>query len=377
MSSTLPLPAAAGTPAARPSLRRVHRQESRTAWLMSAPALAALLLFVVLPFVLAIVFSFTNQRLLSPNPTEFVGLRNYDRLLSVTVVPIQAEKTEAGQPVLDAQGQPQYPRLRSVVRGNPAYVGYEDYREVSALNVDGTRYTLVAKDPLFWRGLFNIAFFVLLVVPLQCGAALGCALLINQKLPGMTLYRTIFFSPVVISMVVISIVWTFLYDRQYGLVNQLLGNLSFGLIQPIDWLGDPAVAMVAIVIMSAWQAMGFQMVIFLAGLQSISPDLYEAASLDGAKVWNKFRHITLPGLRNTTVFILTATTMQAFALFTQIDVMTQGGPEDSTVTVMYSVVRTGFREQDIAYGSTITVVFFVIILLIAFLQRRLITGSDK
>lgn len=377
MSSTLPLPAAAGAPAARPSLRRVHTQESRTALLMSAPALIGLLLFVVLPFVLAIVFSFTNQRLLSPNPTEFVGLRNYDRLLSVTVVPIQAQKTAAGTPVLDAKGQPQYPRLRNVLRGDPSYAGYQDYREVTALNVGGTRYTLVAKDPLFWRGLFNIALFVLMVVPLQCGAALACALLINQKLPGMTLYRTIFFSPVVISMVVISIVWTFLYDRQFGLVNQLLGHLSFGLIPPIDWLGDPAVAMIAIVIMSAWQAMGFQMVIFLAGLQSISPDLYEAASLDGAKVWHKFRHITLPGLRNTTVFILTATTMQAFALFTQIDVMTQGGPEDSTVTVMYSVVRTGFREQDIAYGSTITVVFFVLILAIAFLQRRLIAGSDK
>lgn len=344
----------------------VHAREARTAWLLTTPALVGLALFIVLPFLLAIVFSFTDQRLLSPNPTEFVGLRNYDRLLSVTVIPIAAEKDEAGQL--------QYPRVRTLARANPAYEGY---REVMGVEVSGTRYTVAAKDPLFWRGLFNIFLFVLLVVPLQCGAALGCALLLNQKLPGMTFFRTIFFSPVVISMVVVSIIWTFLYDRQFGLVNQLLGRLSFGLIGPIDWLGDPAIAMIAIVIMSAWQAMGFQMVIFLAGLQSIPGDLYEAASLDGAGAWDKFVHVTLPGLRNTTVFILTATTMQAFALFTQIDVMTQGGPDDSTVTVMYDAVRTGFREQDIAYGSTITVVFFLLILALAFMQRRLIAGSQK
>lgn len=351
-----------------------HRREARTAWLLSTPALVGLALFIVLPFLLAIVFSFTDQRLLSPNQTEFVGLRNYDRLLAVTLIPIEAERDAAGQPVLDAQGQPQYPRVRTLARSNPAY---RDYREAMSLDLGGTRYTVAAKDPLFWRGLANILLFVALVVPLQCGAALGCALLLNQKLPGMTFFRTVFFSPVVISMVVISIVWTFLYDRQFGLVNQFLGWLSFGLIPPIDWLGNPSVAMLAIVFMSAWQAMGFQMVIFLAGLQNIPADLYEAASLDGARAWDQFRHVTLPGLRNTTVFVLTATTMQAFALFTQIDVMTQGGPDDATVTVMYDAVRTGFREQDIAYGSTITVVFFLMILALAFLQRRLIAGSAR
>lgn len=352
----------------------LHRQETRTALFMSAPALGGLLLFVVLPFLLAIIFSFTDQRLLSPNRTEFVGLRNYERLLHVTVFKLEGLKDEKGHVSLDAEGKPEYPRLRSIVRENPAYDGF---KEVSTLDSFGSRYVLAAKDPLFWRALANIFLFVLMVVPLQCGAALGCALLINQKLPGMTFFRTVFFSPVVISMVVVSIVWAFLYDKQFGLVNQMLSTLSFGYIQPIDWLGDPHTAMFAIVIMSAWQAMGFQMVVFLAGLQSIPSELYEAASLDGAGPWQRFVYVTLPGLRNTTIFILTATTMQAFGLFTQIDVMTQGGPDDSTVTVMYNAVRTGFREQDIAYGSTITVVFFLIILGIAFLQRRLISGEKK
>ena len=355
-------------------LRQEQSREARTALLMSAPALGGLILFVVLPFLLAIVFSFTNQRLLSPNPTEFVGALNYERLLHVTVLHIDPVRDASGALTLDAEGKPEYPRLRTVIRENPDYDGF---REVSSADLFGERYTLVAKDPLFWRALMNICLFVLLVVPLQCGAALGCALLINQKLPGMVFFRTVFFSPVVISMVVVSILWTFLYDRQFGLVNQMLSALSFGYIPPIDWLGNPKIAMIAVVIMSAWQAMGFQMVIFLAGLQGIPGELYEAASLDGATAWQKFVHVTLPGLKNTTIFILTATTMQAFSLFTQIDVMTQGGPDDSTVTVMYQAVRAGFQEQNIAYGSTITVVFFLMILGVAFLQRRLISGGNK
>lgn len=354
--------------------QRLFQAESRTAWLMSAPALLGLLLFVILPFALAIAFSFTDQRLLSPNATEFVGLRNYERLLDMAVVKLDPVRDESGAIATDAEGRPEYPRLRSVTRDHPKFAGF---KELTHLDLGNARYVIAAMDPLFWRALGNILLFVLLVVPLQCGAALGCALLINQKLPGMTFFRTVFFSPVVISMVVISIVWTFLYDRQFGLINQLLASVSFGHIGPIDWLGDPKVALIAIVIMSAWQGMGFQMVVFLAGLQSIPGELYEAASLDGANAWQRFTHVTLPGLRNTTIFILTTTTMQAFALFTQIDVMTQGGPDDATVTVMYNAVRTGFREQDIAYGSTITVVFFLMIVSIAFAQRRLSSGGNK
>jgi multiple sugar transport system permease protein len=362
-------------PAAKANMKRmVYRRESWTAMLMSAPALAGLLLFVVLPFVMAAVFSLTDQRLLSPNPTEFVGLRNYERLLAMTVVKIAPERNDAGAIVRDDDGQPVYPRLRVLERKNQDLRGY---KEIASRDIAGHRYLLAAKDPVFWRALANIALFALLVVPLQCGLALATALLINQKLRGITFFRTVFFSPVVISMVVISIVWSLFYDRQFGLVNQLLAAVSFGHIAPIDWLGDPGIAMLAIVIMSAWQGMGFQMVIFLAGLQSIPGELYEAACLDGANAWQRFIHVTLPGLRNTMIFILTATTMQAFALFTQIDVMTQGGPDDATVTVMYHAVHHGFHRQNIAYGSTITVVFFLFILGIAFVQRRLIAGKRQ
>jgi multiple sugar transport system permease protein len=208
-----------------------------------------------------------------------------------------------------------------------------------------------------------------MVIPLQCGIALALALLINRKIKGTTFFRTVYFAPVVTSMVVVAIVWTFLYHRDYGLINQYVRVLTFGLVDGINWLGDPYWAMKAIVIMSAWQGAGVQMLIFLAGLQGIPQDRYEAASIDGANEWQKFRYITIPGLKNTITFIVISTTIAAFGLFAQVDVMTGGGPLDSTSTVMLHAINKGFNEQDTAYGSTITVIYFIIILSIAFAQK--------
>jgi multiple sugar transport system permease protein len=129
--------------------------------------------------------------------------------------------------------------------------------------------------------------------------------------------------------------------------------------------------------MSAWQGAGFQMLVFLAGLQSISPELYEAATLMGANAWQRFVHVTLPGLRNTIIFVVVSTLLLAFGLFTQVDVMTQGGPLDSTTTVVYHAVRTGFRQQDIGYGSTIAMVFLGIVLLVSVLQRVFVARGEK
>lgn len=357
-----------------PRQQKNDQRDLKTAVWMTLPAFVGLVVFIVLPFLLAIVFSFSNQRLMSPNPTEFVGLRNYDRLLSVRMISIPAGKDSAGKILRDDTGQPSYPRTRSIIRENAAL---DEFKELVTLNLAGSRFALIAKDPVFWISVLNILKFALMVVPLQCGIALLLALLINQKLPGMNFFRTVFFSPVVTSMVVISIVWTFLYDRQVGLINQMLSALSMGHIAPIDWLGDEKIALLSIVIMSAWQGMGFQMVIFLAGLQSIAEELYEAAELDGANTLQKFLFITWPGLRNTTRFVLTTTTIGALGLFTQVDVMTQGGPNNSTTTVMMHAVRSGYQEQDIAYGSTISVVLFVMVLLIALVQRRLSMGGQK
>ncbi len=342
------------------------RRQRFYGWLLGSPAFLGLILFILVPFVMAIVMSFTNQRLLSPNPTEGVGLRNYDRLMAVTWLTQEAQRDPAGMLQLDAKGAPQFERLRSVLRANPEYKGY---RELTTLTFSESQVVLLAKDPLFIKSFINTLKFAVLVIPLQCGAALLLALLVNMGIKGTNFFRTAYFAPVVTSMVVVSIVWTFLYHKDIGLVNEFLSAISFGLIGKIDWLGSAAWSMPAIVIMSAWQGAGYQMLIFLAGLQNISEDLYEAASLDGANAWQKFVHVTLPGLRNTTIFVIISTTIAAFGLFTQVDVMTQGGPADSTSTVMYHAVRKGFREQDIGYGATISVVYFLVILAIAMGQK--------
>ena len=167
---------------------------------------------------------------------------------------------------------------------------------------------------------------MLVVAPVQGGLALLLALMINQKLRGINFFRAVYFMPVVVSIVVVSLLWRFIYAGNNGLLNNVLSWLTLRRVPPVDWLGQPSTALPAIIAMSIWQAVGFHMVIWLAGLQTISPTLYEAANIEGASRWQAFRYVTWPGLRNTAVLVLIVITMQAFALFAQIDVMTKGGP---------------------------------------------------
>jgi multiple sugar transport system permease protein len=217
----------------------------------------------------------------------------------------------------------------------------------------------------------NTFIFVLMVAPIQGGLALGLALLINQRLPGINFFRAVYFMPVVVSIVVVSLLWRFIYDGDSGLLNNLLGSLSFGAIPQINWLGNTSTALGAIIAMSIWQAVGFHMVIWLSGLQTISPTLYEAGAIEGASKWQTFRYITWPGLKNTAVLVLIVITMQAFAVFSQIDVMTGGGPLDSTQTIVFQAIERGYGKQDISGGSTISVILFVIVLSISLFQRWL------
>lgn len=282
-------------------------QESRTALLMISPALLGLFLFVALPFLLAVVLSFTNLRLGSPLPLQFLGLEQYRRIWM---------------------------------------------------------------DPSFQRALLNNALFALIVVPLQTAIALGLALLVNRPLRGMTLFRTLFFMPVVFPMALVSVIWIILYaPGADGMMNAFLRVITLGLWQPRDFLNDPLLALPAIVLLSMWQGVGFQMVILLAGLQAIPATLYEAAAIDRSNTWNQFRYITLPQLRNTLIFVMLVTSILAFRLFDQIQIMTRGGPNDATTTVMFEAVRSSFEEQKMARGSAITVVFFLIVLGITILQR--------
>jgi len=296
----------------RGRLRRTHVAEARAARAFVTPAVVLLIVFFFVPVVLCFVLSFTNARLVSPQGPQFVGLDNFTRLFS---------------------------------------------------------------DPLFWKSLRNTVYFGAIVVPLQSGFALVLALLINARIRGINVYRTVYFIPVVTSIVVVSILWTFMYQRD-GLVNHMLQTVSFNLIQGTDWLNNPSTAMPAIILMSIWQAVGFHMVIWLAGLQTIPGDLYEAAELDGAGTWQRFRYVTWPGLRATRTFILVTITIAALSLFAQIKIMTNGGPLDSTSTVVFQAVRAGYGQQQTAYASAISLVFFVLVLSVSLVQRFLTRDKD-
>jgi multiple sugar transport system permease protein len=249
---------------------------------------------------------------------------------------------------------------------------YEEYRIWERIELgEGTYYAILAKDPRFWEALWHNFYFVIVVVPVQTAFALLLAILINQRIRGMNVYRTIYFSPVVTAMAVIAVVWEFLYNPQQGLINETLKAITNGnLGEDLGWLQDPSMAMPAIMILSIWQGVGFQMIIFLAGLQDIPEDLYEAASIDGAGVMGKFRFVTLPMLRNTMIFVVLTTTILAFRLFDQIQVLTpEGGPENSTSTIVWYAIRRGWAESQIGYAAAISIVFVGLVLLVSIVQR--------
>ena len=344
----------------------------RAGWLMALPAFLLLTLFLIVPFVLAFALSFTNQRLVSPNPTEFVGTRNFEQLLGANILILEPVRDDTtGELVRDETGALTYPAVRGFTRNNPDYPQYDGMRELFGVGLGDNRVVVLARDVVFMKALGNTLLFVLVVAPVQGGLALLLALLINQKLKGINVFRAIYFMPVVVSIVVVALLWRFIYDGQSGLLNSLLGLVSFGAFKPVDWLGQTSTALGAIIGMSIWQAVGFHMVIWLSGLQTIPISLYEAAHIDGANTWQKFRFVTWPGLRNTAVLVVIVITIQAFAIFSQVNVMTGGGPLDSTQTVVLQAIERGYVKQDIAGGSAVSVVLFILVLLISLIQRYL------
>jgi multiple sugar transport system permease protein len=330
------------------------------------PAVALLAMFLVAPVVLAFSLGFTNAKFASPNEPEFVGIENFTELLSLGQVSVDADPSDPNSA---------YDNLRDLTKpsADTPYAGMQILNE--SFSEDGTKvdFTL-AGDALFWKSLKNTIIFALVIAPLQGGLALALALLINSKIRGKVFFRTIYFMPVVTSMVVVSILWIFFYQKD-GLANVILDNLIPG-YEPIAFLTDPNLALPAIIFMSAWQGVGFHMIVWLAGLQTIPGELYEAATVDGANKWQQFKAVTWPGLRSTFVFVLIVISIQAMGLFTQVNVMTQGGPLDSTTTVVFHLFREGFRKNEIGYSSAIAIVFFILVVLISIIQRRLTRERD-
>jgi multiple sugar transport system permease protein len=343
---------------------------NRAGWGFALPAIVLIGAFILLPFFFAFYLSLTNQRLISPNPTEFVGLDNYRDLLGLALVTLEPERGDDGAILRDENREIQYPRLRSITRSDD-HPHYRGMREWFSWRSGENLQVVIASDVVFMKSLVNTIFYVVIAAPLQAAFALGLALLVNRKLRGVNVFRAIYFMPVVVSIVVVSLLWRFIYDGNDGLLNSLLSGLTFGAFQPVDWLGETATALPAIMAMSIWQGVGFHMVIWLAGLQTINPTLYEVAAIEGASRRQTFRYVTWPGLRNTAVLVLIVITMQCFALFAQIDVMTNGGPLDSTTSLVFQTVERGYGRQDISGGSTISVILFLIVLCISLIQRWL------
>jgi multiple sugar transport system permease protein len=287
-------------------------QRRAAVWFL-APALTAIVLFFVVPVISAFILSFTDfdiYALGSLANARFIGLRNYSKLLS---------------------------------------------------------------DAMFWKSLGNTMYFLLVGGPLSVGVSLGAALLLNSKLVKMkSLFRFVYFAPVVTTLVAVAVVWRFLYHPRFGLLNYFLGLAG---INPIDWLGDPTWAMPAIILLAVWKNFGYNMIIFIAGLQGIPDSLYEAASIDGAGPWAQFTNITLPQLAPTTLFVSIITMIGYFQLFAEPYVMTQGGPANATMSVVLMLYQQGFRWWSMGYAAAIAFVLFLIILAGSLLQARLRKGS--
>jgi multiple sugar transport system permease protein len=239
---------------------------------------------------------------------------------------------------------------------NLRFIGLENYRQL-------------LQTELFWKALRNTLYFVALGGPLSVAASLGAALLLESKLVRFkTLWRTVFFAPVVTTLVAVAIVWRYLYHTRYGLINHGLQLLH---IQPIDWMGDPRWAMPAIILLAVWKNFGYNMVIFMAGLQSIPPELYEAAEVDGASPARRFWHVTLPMLGPTFLFVGVTTMIGFFQLFAEPYVMTQGGPLSSTYSLVMLMYEHGFKWWQLGKASSIALVLFFITLAATLVQLRM------
>lgn len=236
---------------------------------------------------------------------------------------------------------------------NLRFVGLENYQNL-------------IERPLFWTAMRNTLWFVVLGVPLTVAASLGAAMLLNARtLRWKPLWRLALFAPFVTTLVATAVVWRYLLHTRYGLINYGLTSLG---IPPADWLGDPRASLPAILIFVVWKTFGYNMIIFLAALQTTSSDLYEAARIDGAGPWTRFRHVTLPAIGPTLLLVSILSIAGFFQLFAEPYVMTLGGPAQSTVTVLYFMFEEGFKWWNLGTASAVAVILFLLIFLVTLVQ---------
>lgn len=228
-------------------------------------------------------------------------------------------------------------------------------------------FVTMTKDDHVFHALLVSAYYVLWNIPIQTVVALGLAMLLNRSLPGMGVYRALFVLPYMSTPVAMAVVWGWLFNGQNGLINHLL---SLAGITGPNWLGDQATALPVVAMIATWQYVGYNMLFFLAGLQTIPPQLYEAAGIDGASSWSQFRRITLPLLNSTMLFVLVTDVIGSFQVFDQVYVLTQGGPGSATNVINYQIYTTAFQNFDVGSASAMSLLLFGVILLVTFIQFR-------
>jgi ABC-type sugar transport system permease subunit len=323
--------------------------EMLSGYLFLSPNLLGFLFFFAGPLLLSLYVSFTNWDAFGTQ--DWVGLDNYARIVNLDIAAL-ANATQRAAEVLDITV----------------------YDELTRFTLFGRSYVVGAQDKLFWLSLRNTLVFVLLSVPLSVVPALFLSNLLNSKIPGVKFFRAVYFLPSVAAVVGIALVWQWLFNATIGYINYFITTLvnflnslsaTAGFIDPqIRWLSDSGTALLAVVILAAWQWLGFNTVLFLAGLQNIPRSLYEAATVDGANSWQQFWKVTLPLLAPTTFFVITTTTIQAMQIFEQVFILiptNPAGPNNSTLTLVLYLYQQGFQRFEQGYASAIAWVLFIII----------------
>jgi len=258
---------------------------------------------------------------------------------------------------------------------------YLTFHEWNALSPDTPfvglqNYKRMLGDDDFRQSIINTAYYTGASVPLTMGIGLLIALLLNQPIRGRGFFRTIYFLPVVTPFVVVAIIWKWLYNGDFGLFNYYLLKTHL-ITQPLLWLSDKHLAMPAVVLMSVWSGVGFSMVIYLAGLQAIPQELYEAAKMDGAGSWSRLRHITIPMLAPTTLFLMVMGIIGSFQVFTQIFIMTNGGPVNRTTTMVFYIYEAAFKFYEMGYASTLAYGLFALLFVFTLIQLRMYRRADS
>ncbi len=234
-------------------------------------------------------------------------------------------------------------------------------------------YRIMLEDPIFWRSFLNTALFTVFTIPMVLVISLLLAILVNQKIKFRNIFRTSVFFPTISSWVVVAVIWKYLYNSEFGLLNMGLKALGF---EPQLWLASTKLALPSLVNVNVWKNVGFYMVLFLAGLQGIPYELYEAGKIDGTNVWQQFRYITIPQLRSIIILAMTMLTIETFKIFDLVFIMTRGGPFFSTTTLVSYIYDTGFVSWDMSYGATIAITLFVVIIILTAIQWKL-TGLNE